>query len=176
MYEYSGGSIGSTKDINYFSNKYDIGGSGNRGRGSGDGYRYRGRGYVQLTGKVVYEALQQKLGVDITATNNPQQVNRVTTYEDGQVLNQVTQYTDEADPDKVAKDKTLAAKIIVLGMRDDLFVTEGRGSESGLGYFVNEANPNFIGARTIVNGNDNATSISDIAYKYWDTLKKVKYQ
>jgi hypothetical protein len=61
-------------------------------------------------------------------------------------------------------------------MRDDLFVTEGRGSESGLGYFVNEANPNFIGARTIVNGNDNATSISDIAYKYWDTLKKVKHQ
>jgi hypothetical protein len=176
MYEYSGGGIGDTKDINYFSNKYDIGGSGNRGRGSGDGYRYRGRGYVQLTGKVVYEALQQKLGVDITATNNPQQVNRVTTYGDGQVLNQVTQYTDEVDPDKVAKDKTLAAKIIVLGMRDDLFVTEGRGSEFGVGYFVSEANPNFIGARTIVNSNDNATSISDIANKYWDTLKKIKYK
>jgi hypothetical protein len=57
-----------------------------------------------------------------------------------------------------------------------LFVTEGRGSEFGVGYFVSEANPNFIGARTIVNSNDNATSISDIANKYWDTLKKIKYK
>jgi hypothetical protein len=89
------------------------------------------------------------------------------------VLNQVTQYIDESDPDKVAQDKTLAAKIVVLGMRDDLFVTEGRGSSQGLGYWVNEANPNFVGARTIVNGNNEASTISNIANIYWDALKNI---
>jgi hypothetical protein len=178
MYEYSGKPIGSVEDINYFSTNYDIVGADNRGRGSGDGYRYRGRGYIQLTGKKVYEALQGRLGADITATDNPQQVSRITTYiNDGQVLKEVTQYSDEADPDKVATDTSLAAKITVLGMKDDLFVTGGRGSTFGLSHFINEADPtpNFIGARSIVNANVQASAIRDQAIIYWETLKKIKY-
>jgi hypothetical protein len=175
MYEYSGGEIGDTQDINYFSNNYDNRSDfRHRGRGSGDGFRYRGRGFVQLTGRDNYERLQQLLGVDITATNGEQIVNRVTTYKDGTVLNQVTQYTDEADPDKVANDKNLAAKITVLGMRDSLFTQDGRG----LSYYVldSDSNPDFYNARRIVNALDEATSISRVANIYWQTLRKIQYK
>lgn len=42
---------------------------GNRDIGSGDGYKYRGRGFIQLTGKDNYVALQKATGIDVV--NNP---------------------------------------------------------------------------------------------------------
>lgn len=42
---------------------------GNRDFGSGDGYKYRGRGFIQLTGKDNYVALQKATGIDVV--NNP---------------------------------------------------------------------------------------------------------
>ena len=38
---------------------------GNGNESSGDGYRYRGRGYIQLTGKINYDAFGKSIGVDI---------------------------------------------------------------------------------------------------------------
>ncbi len=197
MYEYSGGTIGSDYDFQYFSRLYDGRGKGdlgNRERGEGDGFRYRGRGYVQFTGKANYEKFQNILGVDITATQNPTKVRRpvkyspiprfLTFYNDNKTINDVTKYSDESDPDKVANDKDLAAKITVLGMRDGLFTGVGFSSSATA---VSELNPNFYEARAIINGdkgnredpNDKlriGESISKTAYMYLDVLtKKVKY-
>jgi len=38
---------------------------GNSDERSGDGYKYRGRGYIQLTGKAMYEEFSQAMGEDI---------------------------------------------------------------------------------------------------------------
>lgn len=42
---------------------------GNGPESSGDGFRYRGRGYIQLTGKINYQAFDKVVNDDIT--NNP---------------------------------------------------------------------------------------------------------
>jgi hypothetical protein len=44
-----------------------------------------------------------------------------------------------------------------------------------LGYWVSEAAPNFIGARSIVNDDALGGKIAAIANTYWDTLKEIKY-
>jgi predicted chitinase len=192
MYEYG--------SINYFSNLYDMRTDlGHGGRGSGDGLRYRGRGYVQLTGKVNYEKFQKLLkvdfpGLDITATDNAYQADRITTYKDDnnnvlEVLNKVTQYSDESDPDRVATDRELAANIAVLGMRDGLFRSPyGFSPQPNFNYTgVSETNPNFNDARNIINAdagyridpNDNTSitfgeKIARQAQAYFDALKQFK--
>jgi hypothetical protein len=182
MYEYSGSSIGSNYDFSYFSRGYD-GRVGNAPRGEGDGFRYRDRGYVQLTGKKNYARFQTLLGVDITATDNGKKVTRPVVYtshpygiyNDRVTISDVTQYSDESDPDKVANDKDLASKIMVLGMKNGLFT--GLGFSAGeIGVrSVNENNPNFFNARQIINGFNEADKIEIQAYKYLDTLKHIKY-
>ncbi len=42
---------------------------GNSDENSGDGWKYRGAGFIQLTGKVNYEAFSKDMGID--ALNNP---------------------------------------------------------------------------------------------------------
>ncbi len=154
MYEYG--------NLNYFNNKY-VNKNGNGGLESGDAFRYRGRGYVQLTGKSNYEKFQNLLNVDITATTN------------GQQINGVTQYIDEADPDKVAMDRVLAAKITVLGMRDDLYVSNYPNPAFGLSKWLRDTdlNPDFINARKIVNDLDEADKIKDQAIIYLKTLREI---
>jgi hypothetical protein len=169
LYETSFNPIGSVADVNYFSTEYDNV-LGNRGAGSGDGFRYRGRGYVQLTGRDNYTRFQQIFGVDITATSNQQTVN------------QQTQYSDEGDPDRVATDRNLAAHILVLGIRDDLFTQGGRN----LRQYISGNNLNFFDARDLINAdknlrenpNDEFTKgqlISMNAQKYLDILKNISY-
>ena len=81
------------------------------------GFLYRGRGYVQLTGRANYATWAELLNEDIV--NNP---------------------------DLVAKNPVVAARILVEGMRD------GRFRQRRLSEFLNGGDPDFFNARDIING------------------------
>lgn len=112
----------------------------------GDGFRYRGRGFVQVTGRGNYTTWKDILGLDIVG-----------------------------DPDIVAKDPKVAAKILVGGMRDGRF----RPPHS-LGKFIGEGEPNFFDAREMINGDkkiidrgntkSRGTRIAEIATQYLAAL------
>lgn len=50
------------------ANKVYGGRMGNGNEASGDGWKFRGRGYIQLTGKVNYQAFSTAIGEDCVAT------------------------------------------------------------------------------------------------------------
>jgi hypothetical protein len=69
-------------------------------------------------------------------------------------------------PDEVMR-PNIAAKILVQGMDRGDFT--GRGLDS----YINEAKTDYVKARYIVNGQDKAKEIADIAYTY---QKAIKYE
>ena len=101
----------------------------------GDGRRFKGRGYVQITGRSNYAKWSQRLGIDLI--NNP----------------------------GLASDPAIAAKILVLGMRDGSF------TGVGLSNYFNSSKRDFFNARRIVNGVDKASSIAQIAERYLNALR-----
>lgn len=107
----------------------------------GDGFRFRGRGYVQITGRVNYRDWSQRLGMDLLA-----------------------------DPDRVANDPSLAAKILVQGMRDGTFT--GRRLDD---YMRPDNEPDFFNARSMINGDKrkNGERIAAYASNYLAALTQV---
>jgi murein DD-endopeptidase MepM/ murein hydrolase activator NlpD len=105
---------------------------------SGDGLRFRGRGYVQITGRRNYGLWAHRLSVNIVA-----------------------------DPDLVASEPSVAAKILVQGMRDGSFT-----GKKLLDYIRPDAPPDFFNARAIVNGDKhkNGEKISGHAGNYLTAL------
>ncbi len=103
----------------------------------GDGERFKGRGYVQITGRRNYTDWSQRLGVDLVA--NPE----------------------------LAADKDMAARILVVGMRDGTFT--GRR----LDQYVNDSQTDFTNARRVVNGTDKASLFASTATNYNDALASV---
>jgi len=91
---------------------------------------YYGRGYVQLTGIDNYRKASQLVGVDL--------VN---------------------DPEK-ATDPQIAAKILVVGMRDGMFTGQK------LSDYVGNGKADFVGARQIVNDSDKSSAIAENAQRY----------
>jgi hypothetical protein len=104
----------------------------------GDGLRFRGRGYVQITGRRNYNQWAHRLGIDIVA-----------------------------DPDRVASDPSLAAKILVQGMRDGTFT-----GKKLLDFIRPGEEPAFFDARAIVNGDKrkNGEKIASHARNYLAAL------
>ena len=100
----------------------------------GDGLRYRGRGYVQITGRRNYTHWARRLGVDIVAK-----------------------------PDLVATDPSLAARILVQGMRDGSFTGKKLAD-----YFRPGEDPDFFNARAMINGDKrkNGEKIAGHARRY----------
>lgn len=88
----------------------------------GDGFRFRGRGYVQITGRANYTYWAKRLFQPIV---------------------------DE--PDLVAKDRDIAAKILVQGMRDGTF----RPAKGVLSDFIQPGEHDFFNARELINGDKN---------------------
>ncbi|WP_201271599.1 N-acetylmuramoyl-L-alanine amidase [Sinorhizobium meliloti] len=122
---------------------------GRRGLGNdqrGDGFRFRGRGFVQLTGRANYRTWAELLGADILA-----------------------------NPDLVATDASLAARILVQGMREGRF----RGGHK-LSDFLASEEPDFFNARDIINGDkrlfdrgqpgNRGTRIAELASRYLTVL------
>ena len=104
----------------------------------GDGLRFRGRGYVQITGRVNYRDWSQRAGVDLIA-----------------------------NPDRVASDPSLAAKILVQGMRDGTFTGKKLAD-----YVRPGEEPDFYNARAIINGDKrkNGEAIAGYASNYLAAL------
>jgi predicted chitinase len=100
--------------------------------------RFRGRGYVQITGRGHYKDWAHRLGIDIVA-----------------------------DPDRVASDPSLAAKILVQGMRDGTFT-----AKKLLDFIRPGEEPDFFNARAIVNGDKrkNGEKIAGHARNYLAAL------
>jgi peptidoglycan hydrolase-like protein with peptidoglycan-binding domain len=101
----------------------------------GDGPRYKGRGFVQLTGRRNYTDWSSKLNLDLV--NNPEKV----------------------------MEFPIAAKILVIGMRDGTFTGERLGQDIG------DKVVDFVGARRIVNDQDRAQDIADIANRFLTALQ-----
>jgi len=100
----------------------------------GDGPRYKGRGFVPITGRRSYSDWSDRLGIDLV--NNPERA---------------------AEPE-------IAAKIIVIAMRDGYF------SSYKLGDYINGDTRDFYNARRIVNRLDRAAWIEAIAKAYYKVL------
>lgn len=112
------------------------------------GIRYRGRGYVQVSHDYNYKYWSKRLGIDLV--NNPERA---------------------AEPE-------IAARILILGMRDGTFtgVTREGNLIAGGGYklsdFIQGRKTDFRGARKIVNGNDRASEIARNAQRYLAILQE----
>lgn len=105
----------------------------------GDGFRYRGRGFVQLTGRANYARWSRKLGIDLIE-----------------------------DPDLVASDPRIAARILVQGM------IEGSFTGRRLDTYVAGDKRDFYNARSVVNGDKtkNGERISGYARRYLSGLDR----
>jgi hypothetical protein len=108
----------------------------------GDGFRFRGRGYVQITGRTNYEFWSRRLGLDLVA-----------------------------NPDLTFQDPSIAARILVQGMRDGTFRPGHK-----LVHHINDEHTDFYNARAIINADksrlvqghsvDRGTQIAQIAQRY----------
>lgn len=108
---------------------------GNGNEASGQGWLWRGRGFVQITGHDNYAKFSKILGIDIL--NNPD----------------------------LALSDDVAAKIIVIGMRDGVFTGHK------LSNYFEPASADWVGARSIVNGQDKAQQIANFGRQFLTALK-----
>lgn len=98
-------------------------------------YPWYGRGYVQLTWEANYKKAGEKLGVDMTT-----------------------------NPD-VALDPTIAAKVLIIGMREGWFTGKS------LSDYITSTVVNFREARRIVNWTDKAQLIAGYAQSFRSALE-----
>lgn len=117
-----------------YLSKYDTGrlakNLGNTAVADGDGQKYKGRGFSMITGLDNYKKFSRILGIDLVK-----------------------------NPD-LALDALIAAKIIVLGMRDGYFTGKK------LADYINSTTKNYYSARRIINGLDKATLIAGYAVEF----------
>lgn len=95
-------------------------------------YPYYGRGYVQITWGTNYKKFSKILGVDLVG-----------------------------NPDK-ALEPEIAAKILVIGMRDGLFTGMSLDAVTD-----NDGNVDYMKARRIINGMDKAEVIASMAHEIY---------
>jgi hypothetical protein len=125
-------------------------------RGTADGANYRGRGFAQLTGRTNYDRMTQILGGQgFTYT-----LDGITYGGPGG-----TPIDLLAHPEHVNRVPELAARILVEGSMRGTF------TERALGDYVNEQGTDFVGARRVINGQDDAQLIAGIARRYSAALR-----
>lgn len=108
---------------------------GNGDEASGDGWKFRGRGYCQITGHDNYLKFSRIIGHDLVS-----------------------------NPDVTLQDD-VAAKVIVVGMRDGTFTGKSLSD-----YFTSKSS-DWVGARRIINGLDRANDIASYAKRFYDALQ-----
>lgn len=97
---------------------------------------YFGRGYTQITWKYNYKKFSPIVGVDLVA-----------------------------EPSK-ALEPDIAAKILIVGMKDGLFTGKK------LSDYIDLERSDFVGARRIINGTNKAREFASVAKAYDYSLKK----
>ncbi|MEM8805916.1 MAG: hypothetical protein AAGF01_07810 [Cyanobacteria bacterium P01_G01_bin.38] len=102
------------------------------------GCGWHGRGYVQLTHRYNYVNMGNRLGIDLVGNPN------------------------------LALDPDIAARILVIGMRDGDF----NGYGHGLSHYVNEQSQDWYQARRTVNVLDHAGEIATNAQEYYAMISK----
>lgn len=100
----------------------------------GDGVKFKGRGFCQVTGRVNYKMWSQKLGIDLVS-----------------------------NPEKAAE-QAIAARIMVMGMRDGTFTGKK------LSHYISGSTRDFRNARRIINALDRADKIAGHAQRYYSAL------
>jgi hypothetical protein len=127
-----------------------------------DGRDFRGRGFVQLTWKENY----RRMGDVLNDEGTFQYLFDGVTYggPDGEPVDLV------AHPDHVSRSPELAAWVLVEGMRRGLFSASG---DATLDSCIHGDDPDYRGARTLVNGGDRAEDIAVIARRYAAALSDV---
>ena len=149
MYKYAGAGITGEAEREYFNRKYsnnrDIG-----NQGGNDGFNFRGRGYVQLTGRYVYDKLSEELG----------------------------RYNDLVDYPDLAAYPNIAAKIAVLGMKEGHFIPARDPISRYVNENMSETQREngFLQARNMVNPNEHGTprrSITQRAERFYTVLKQI---
>jgi predicted chitinase len=141
-------------EVAYWDSAY--GGRLGNERGTTDGANYRGRGFAQLTGRTNYERMTQILN------------DQGFTYTlDGETYGGPggTPIDLLAHPDHVNRVPEMAARILVEGSMRGTF------TERSLGDYVNEQGTDFVGARRVINGQDDAQLIAGIARRYSAALR-----
>lgn len=108
---------------------------GNGNEASGEGWLFRGRGLCQITGRDNYAQFSKILGHDLVGS-----------------------------PGLTLQDD-VAAKIIVVGMRDGIFTGKS------LSDFFTKSGTDWINARRIINGLDRASDIASYATRFYEALK-----
>jgi len=101
----------------------------------GDGYTYRGRGYVQVTWKNNYQAVGERIGVDLAQ-----------------------------EPDRMLEPE-IAAWATVYGMEKGLFTGKK------LSNYISDTAQDYVNARRIINGLDQAETIADFATRFKSILE-----
>ena len=149
MYEWPGNAnlANPTLHEQYFAQKYDHREDiGNRGSGSGDGYTYRGRGFVQLTGRALYERATEESNGSIDFLAAPDYA---------------------AEPD-------IAAGILVSGMKEGWYTGLGFDDINlNDSLDANTRAQQFYNARRIVNGTDRADQFAELAEQYYQVLRNI---
>lgn len=101
---------------------------------------FYGRGYSQLTWRKNYRKFSPIVGVNL-----------------------------EANPDQALRPE-IGAKILVYGMANGTFVANGLTSKTRLSTFLNDGEPDWLGARAIVNGSFEADKVADAAIKIMSVI------
>jgi predicted chitinase len=96
-----------------------------------DGPKYKGRGFCQITGRVNYTYWSKKLGIDLLE-----------------------------NPDLAANDISVAARILVVGMKEGSFTKKHK-----LADHINGTKRDFLNARRIINAPENPKNPKDDAEK-----------
>lgn len=111
---------------------------GRLGNATNEGYRYRGRGLSQITGKDNYAKFGKLMSLDLVS-----------------------------NPDLALQPK-IAARILVVGMRDGLFTGKK------LSDFINSRGVDYVGARAIINADvaANGKKIAGYAEKFRAALRE----
>lgn len=112
----------------------------------GDGARFHGRGLVQTTGRTNYTRWTDRLTKEGVTHN-------------GQPVDLVGHPEQAADPE-------IAARMAVQGMRDGGF------TRYKMGDFINDKKTDYVGARRVINGQDEAQEIADQATSYQRIMER----
>ena len=147
MYEYSG--LTGEAEREYFNEAYsNRAGLGNQG--GNDGFDFRGRGYVQLTGRYLYDRLGDEIGID----------------------NDLVNYPDNA------AHPSIAAEIAVVGMNEGHFIPANGPISDYVNENMSDAQRlnGFREARNMVNPNERGApreSIAQRAERFYTELKRI---